>query len=180
MRERDVRPTGVERVLGVDEIIVTKTDPAGIITYANETFLRMSALAEDEAVGAPHNLIRHPDMPRGVYRLMWETIRSGQELFAYVVNLAADGAHYWVLAHVTPSYDAAGRLVGYHSNRRAPRRDAVARAEELYGRMRAAEAGQAHGRAAVDASVRALDDALAASGQTYDELVWAITNEATA
>lgn len=180
MLDSGVRPTGVERFLDVDEIIVTKTDPAGIITYANENFLRMSALTEDEAIGSPHNLIRHPDMPRGVYRLMWETIQAGQELFAYVVNLGADGAHYWVLAHVTPSYDATGRLVGYHSNRRSPRRQAITRAQELYARMRAAEAGQPNGRAAVEASRRTLNDVLAASGQTYDELVWTITNEATA
>ena len=114
------RPTGVERHLGPDELIVSKTDLQGRITYANESFLRIGAFTEDQVIGQPHNLIRHPEMPRAVFKLLWDTVQSRQELFAYVVNLAADGAHYWVLAHVTPSFDERGQVVGYHSNRRRP------------------------------------------------------------
>lgn len=137
-----VRPTGVERTFADDEIIVTKTDPQGRITYANEVFLRMSALTEAEALGAPHSLIRHPDMPRGVFRLLWQTISQGQEMFAYVVNLAADGAHYWVFAHVTPTFDRSGRILGYHSNRRVPDRGGVAAVQDMYRRLRAVEQAQ--------------------------------------
>ncbi len=180
MRANEVRPTGEERLLGVDEIIVTKTDPRGVITYANNTFLRMSALAEDDALGSAHNLIRHPDMPRAVFALMWETIQAGREIFAYVVNLAHDGAHYWVLAHVTPSYDQRGRLVGYHSNRRAPRRDAVTQMEALYADLRAVERREPNARAAVAASTELLRTVLLERGQDYEQLVWQITNEATA
>ena len=118
MKAIQVRPTGVERKLGDDELIVTKTDPRGVLTYANDIFLRLSALHEDETIGRPHNIIRHPDMPRAIFKLLWEALGRRQEVFAYVVNLATDGAHYWVLAHVTPSTDAQGRLVGYHSSRR--------------------------------------------------------------
>src|SRR5689334_2578922 len=102
MRATRTRPTGVERTFGADEIIVTKTDPRGVITYANEVFLRVSALTEAEAAGQPHSIIRHPDMPRAVFKLLWDTLGERQEIFAYVKNLAADGAHYWVFAHVTP------------------------------------------------------------------------------
>ena len=176
MRATQVRPTGVERRFGADEIIVTKTDPRGVITYANEVFLRTSALTEQEAVGQPHSLIRHPDMPRAVFKLLWDTLKNRQEIFAYVVNLASDGAHYWVYAHVTPSFAADGRLVGYHSNRRLPEPAAVAEISRLYERIRTLEQRQTSTPAAVEAGWRALQEAL--DGQTYDEFIWALTSGA--
>lgn len=120
MRTHAPAPTGVERTFEPDQIIVTKTDLQGRITYANDVFLGVSAFEEHEVLGQPHNIIRHPDMPRCVFQLLWDTLRAGEELFAYVVNLAGDGAHYWVLAHVTPSVGPTGTVVGYHSNRRVP------------------------------------------------------------
>ena len=176
MRTTQVPPTGVERTLGEDEIIVTKTDPRGVLTYANDVFLRISALREDEAVGHPHNVIRHPDMPRAVFKPLWDTLKDGRELFAYVVNLASDGAHYWVLAHVTPSRDANGRVVGYHSNRRRPDPAAVSAVSEFYGRLRAEEERHSSTPAALEASWRMLQQELAARGQTYEEYVWELTN----
>ncbi|WP_229071253.1 PAS domain-containing protein [Actinoplanes sp. DH11] len=174
MRLAQTRPTGTERTFGDGELIVSKTDPRGVITYANDVFLRVSALAEEDAVGQPHNIIRHPDMPRAVFKLLWDTLKQEQEIFAYVLNLAADGAHYWVFAHVTPSYDTAGRLVGYHSNRRVPSRTAVAAADELYAVLRAAERRHDHTPDAVAAGVAALQAVLAERGSTYDELIWEI------
>ena len=171
-----VRPTGVERTFAEDEIIVTKTDPQGRITYANDVFLRMSALTEAEALGQPHSLIRHPDKPRGVFRLMWQTIARGEEMFAYVVNLATDGAHYWVFAHVTPTVDQSGRIVGYHSNRRVPDRGGVLAAQQLYRRISAEEASCGHGPEAALHGQTVLEDLLAESGTTYDELIWSITD----
>ena len=172
MRLTQIRPTGTERTFGPGELIVTKTDPRGVITYANDVFLRVSALAEEDAVGQPHSLIRHPDMPRAVFKLLWDTLKERQEIFAYVVNLAADGAHYWVFAHVTPSYDDAGRVVGYHSNRRVPSRPAVAAAEQLYAGLRAEERRFDRTPDAVRAGSDALQQVLAGRGVTYDELVW--------
>ncbi|MFF5293550.1 PAS domain-containing protein [Paractinoplanes globisporus] len=174
MRATHIRPTGIERTFGTDEIIVTKTDPRGIITYANEVFLRISALTEAEAVGQPHNVIRHPDMPRAVFKLLWDTIGQGQEMFAYVLNLATDGAHYWVFAHVTPSRDAHGRHVGYHSNRRRPETSAVAAVRRVYDRVRTAESRAGSTPAAVEAGWQALEDEL--GDRTYDEFVWAVTS----
>lgn len=172
MKLTQVRPSGTERTFADSELIVTKTDPRGIITYANDVFLRMSALTEEQAVGHPHNVIRHPDMPRAVFKLLWDTLKAEQEIFAYVVNLAADGAHYWVFAHVTPSYDAAGRVIGYHSNRRVPSRSSVAAAEDLYGVLRAAERRHERPQDAVAAGSAALRQVLDERGRTYDELVW--------
>ena len=105
MARPTVAPTGRERVFGEDEIIVSKTDLQGRITYANSVFLRVAGYAEEDVLGQPHSMIRHPGMPRAVFKLLWETIAGGREIFAYVKNLARDGDHYWVFAHVTPSFD---------------------------------------------------------------------------
>ena len=174
MRATQTRPTGIERTFGLDEMIVTKTDPRGVITYANDVFLRTSALTEAEALGQPHNIIRHPDMPRAVFKLLWDTIADGQEIFAYVLNLAVDGAHYWVFAHVTPSHDAGGRLVGYHSNRRRPESASVAEVKQVYDRVRQAESRAGSTPAAVEAGRQALQGEL--GEHTYDEFVWRVTN----
>lgn len=176
-RGRADRPTGVERELGENQLIVTKTDLRGRITYANDVFLQISALEEHEALGQPHSLIRHPDMPRGLFALLWSTIEAGEEIFAYIANLASDGARYWVLAHVTPSCGPGGEHVGYHSNRRRPARAGVVEAERLYARLRRAEQGLA-ARDAADAGRAELERFLAEQGATYSEWLWSIEEEA--
>lgn len=173
-------PTGAERTFGRDEIIVTKTDLQGRITYANEVFCRVSAFEDTEVLGQPHNLIRHPDMPAGVFRLLWERLQAGQELFAYVVNLAGDGGHYWVFAHVTPTFDARGTVIGYHSNRRSPSRAAVATVEPLYREIRRHEAGFGRATEAAAAGLAFLEERLREAGTTYDEWVWSLATEAAA
>ena len=170
-----VAPTGVERRLGADELIVSKTDAKGVITYANDVFCRIAAMPEDEVIGQPHNLIRHPDMPRAVFKLLWDSITGGREIFAYVNNLAADGANYWVFAHVTPSYDASGRIVGYHSNRRAPHRDALAAVTPLYAALRAEEGRHPRSADGLAASTALLGQTLTRAGLEYDEWVWTVT-----
>lgn len=175
---RSVIPSGVERSFGANEVIVTKTDLQGRITYANDVFLRVSGYEELEMLEQPHSMIRHPEMPRAIFRLLWDTVKDGQELFAYVVNLASDGAHYWVLAHVTPSFDSAGNVVGYHSNRRVPSRSALDVIRPLYADLRAAEGREARASEAALSGLRALEERLADSGLTYDEFVWGLTEEA--
>lgn len=174
MRTQTVRPTGVERTFADDEIIVSKTDPKGIITYANDIFLRISGYSESEVIGQPHNLIRHPDMPRAVFGLLWDTIPAGNELFAYIDNQAKDGAHYWVLAHVTPTRSPGGTIVGYHSNRRTASRAALAQIEPIYRALRAEELRHSDSREALAASTAMFRDMLAERGQTYDEFVWSL------
>ena len=176
MLELAVRPTGEERTFGADELIVSKTDPRGVITYANDVFLRVSGYEMDDVIGRPHNLIRHPEMPRAVFALLWETLGRGQEIFAYINNLARDGAHYWVLAHVTPSSDAHGRVVGYHSSRRKPAPRAIEAVRPLYARLSAEERRHPTAKAAVAASSQLLTDILAEQGGSYDDLVWSIIN----
>lgn len=178
MRRTEIVPTGVEHQLGWDEIIVSKTDPQGHLLYINDVFVEISKYAEAELIGQPHSIVRHPEMPRSVFKLLWETIATGQELFAYIVNLSKDGGHYWVLAHVTPTFDANGAIVGYHSNRRAPARAAIAQIEDLYRTILRAENSAGSTPAALEAGTQALNDALEQRGLSYDEFVWNLTNEA--
>ena len=172
-----VRPTGEERSFSADELIVSKTDPRGVITYANDVFLRVGAYSLEEVIGQPHNLIRHPDMPKAVFKLLWDTLAGRQELFAYINNLAADGANYWVLAHVTPSYAADGSVVGYHSNRRRPSPRALAQIKPLYGQLLAEERRHANGRAAVEASSRLLAQLISERAASYEDFIWSVIGE---
>lgn len=167
-------PTGIERHFGDDEIIVSKTDLQGRITYANDVFLRVAGYTEEDVIGAPHSLIRHPDMPRAVFRLLWQEIEAGREIFAYVNNLAACGDNYWVLAHVTPSLDRDAQIVGYHSNRRVPDRDKLAKVIPLYEQLRATERAHADRRDGLVASTAQLEGILASAGLTYHEWVWTL------
>lgn len=173
-RARRVQPTGEVRAFGADELIVSKTDLQGRITYVNGIFRTVSRYEEHELIGQPHNVIRHPDTPRVIFRLLWEELRAGREMFAYINNLAKDGASYWVLAHVTPSLGAGGRVVGYHSSRRLPDAAAVHAMETLYRGLRAAELAQGSARAALEASSALLAQELASRGCTYDELLWQV------
>ncbi len=168
-----IQPSGEERLLGEHDFIVSKTDLAGRITYGNQIFIAMSGYTEAELLGAQHNIIRHPDMPRGVFKLLWNTLKEGRECFAYVKNLAKDGSHYWVLANVTPDRDERGQVCGYFSVRRKPRRDALAVIDDIYARMRAEEQ-QAGPREASAASLRWLENTLADKGMRYDEFILSI------
>lgn len=180
MRTSTVVPTGVEKRFRPDQVIVSKTDRQGRLTYVNPVFVEISGYVEADLLGQPHNVIRHPDMPRSVFKLLWDTISRGEELFAYVVNLSADGGHYWVLAHVTPTRDADGAIVGYHSNRRTPDPTALTVVQALYRDLLAAERTAGSTPAALVAGAALLDERLAAAGMGYDEWIWSLESGAAA
>lgn len=167
--------TGHERTFDPDEIIVSKTDLTGKITYGNRTFFKLAGIEEKDCLGVQHNLIRHPDMPRAVFNLLWQTIQGGDEIFAYVVNRSKNGDHYWVFAHVTPSRDSSGNIVGYHSNRRVPNRRVV---EEhivpLYKTLLEVEKSAASPSEGMDKSTRAVFDLLAEKKMNFNELMFAL------
>ena len=171
MARAAIRPTGTGRTFADDEIIVSKTDLRGHIVYANRVFLRVSGYTEAEVLGQPHNLIRHPDMPRCVFKLLWETIAAGQEVFAYIVNLAKNGDHYWVLAHVTPTHGPSGEVVGYHSSRRTAEKRALEHIEPIYAALRAAEARHQDRKAGLAAGIDALNGLLRDRDAPYDRFV---------
>lgn len=167
--------TGVERFFAEDDIIVSKTDPTGRVTYANQTFLDMAGYAEKDIIGQPHSIIRHPDMPRCVFKLLWDTLGAGEEIFAYVINRSANGDHYWVLAHVTPSLDSAGTVTGYHSNRRVPDKTVVQETIiPLYKALLDEENKHANAKDGMNAAFNMLLGILEDKKLAYDELMFAL------
>lgn len=174
MNKENIKPTGVERILAEDDIIVSKTDATGRITYVNHTLLAISDFTEQELIGQQHNIVRHPEMPRCVFKLVWETIQSGQEMFAYIVNLTKFGDHYWVFAHVTPTFNADGTIIGYHSNRRAPDRRGVQNAQALYKTLLEEEQRYTDRRKGMLAATELLQSVLAEKHKQYDEFVFSL------
>lgn len=170
MAKYKVAPTGSERLMRESDFIVSKTDLKGRITYCNRIFIEFSGYAEHELLGAPHNIIRHPDMPRGVFKYLWDCLEAERECFAYVKNMSKDGGFYWVFANVTPSYDQNGRVEGYFSVRRKPAPEAVKIFGQLYRDLLAIEE-RAGPRDAVGASLATLTDLLNEKGTSYEEFV---------
>lgn len=169
---RDLPLTGVERFFDENELIVSKTDLKGRLTYCNDVFLRIAGYTEKECLGEPHSMIRHPEMPRCIFGLLWETIQDGREIFAYVVNRCKNGDHYWVQAHVTPSRDGTGKIVGYHSNRRVPDRKIVEDAIiPLYKDLLAEERRHANRKDGLQASSEAVAEMLRSRNLEYDEFI---------
>jgi PAS domain S-box-containing protein len=167
-----ITPTGRERFFGEDEIIVSKTDFTGKITYANHVFKKVSDYEEADLLGAPHSLLRHPQMPRAIFKTAWDRLLAGKEIFAYVNNLTRNGDHYWVLAHMTPSFGRDGAIVGFHSMRRVPDREKVAKAEALYAGLLAEERRHGDRAQGLQASHAMLTSTLESAGKSYDEWVW--------
>ncbi|MCZ4283050.1 PAS domain-containing protein [Kiloniella laminariae] len=168
--------TGKERFFKDDEIIVSKTDLKGHITYANKIFLKIADYKETEVLGQPHRIIRHPSMPRAIFRLLWETLEKKQEIFAYVINRTKGGDHYWVIAHVTPSLDSNNRIIGYHSNRRVPERKVLDQTIiPLYKNLWNIEQ-QDNRKTGLQQSYKTLTDLLHHKGQEYDEYISRIIN----
>ncbi|WP_432694934.1 PAS domain-containing protein [Marinobacterium sp. YM272] len=116
------------------KLIVSRTDPKGIITHVNQAFIDMSAYTREELVGANHNILRHPDMPAVAFKGLWDTVESGEKWQGYVKNLRKDGKYYWVKATVIPNIRQ-GKLVGYTSVRRKPSRSKIRESEELYATL---------------------------------------------
>ncbi len=165
--------SGVERYLPAGSTIVSKTDVHGLITYANDTFIDISAYAERELLGAPHSILRHPAMPRCVFKLLWDTVEQGQEIFAYVINRCKNGDHYWVLAHITPCYDAHNTIIGYHSNRRPARPEALAVIQPLYKELLDIE-GRSERKEGMEVSTQALLKVLKSKKVSYAEFVFSL------
>lgn len=130
-----ITPNKTEYKLADDDFIVSKTDKSGRITYANRIFMEIAGYPEHQLLGVQHNIIRHPDMPRGVFRFMWDTLKAGDEFFGFAKNMCADGGFYWVFANITPDYDKEGKLHGYYSVRRNPPRSALEAIAPIYNEM---------------------------------------------
>jgi len=163
-------PNSREIQLDPDELIISKTNATGHITYANRVFMRIAGYSEAQLLGKPHSIIRHPDMPRGVFRFMWKTLQAGQEFFGIVKNYTASGDFYWVFANITPDYGLNHQLHGYYSVRRQPCREAITAVQAIYSQMLNIEA-QHSKIEAPDASMNWLLEQVRQQGTDYQSLV---------
>jgi PAS domain S-box-containing protein len=169
--------TGVERHLDESDVLTSKTDLRGVITYANDVFIHVAGYNPEELYGAPHSVIRHPAMPRSVFHLMWKTIESGKEFFGYVVNRAKDGDHYWVLAHVVPDLDPrSNEIIGYHSTRRRPSREGVELAAKIYDAV-LREERKVSKTQQVEVGVQAVLSYLETQGMSYEQWIFDKINQ---
>jgi aerotaxis receptor len=128
--------TNEEYVLSDGEIIVSRTTPKGVITYANDAFVRSSGFSREELLGQAHNIVRHPDMPQAAFADLWQTLESGRPWTAVVKNRRKDGGFYWVRANVSP-IATGGQILGYISVRTKPTREEIEASTQLYSQMRA-------------------------------------------
>jgi len=160
-----ITPKNSEIFFDAKKLLVTKTDLKGKILYANRAFMEIVQMDEEELIGTPHNIIRHPDMPKVIFKLLWSYLQNKKEIHAYVKNITKDGSYYWVLANVTPSY-INGKVVGYHSARRKPTKEALNIIEPLYKKLL-----QAEKNAGVSASEKIMNDLLKEKGVNYDEFI---------
>lgn len=117
------RPNPVdEEVLFDGRSLISETDTKGIITFVNRKFTEMTLYSKEEAIGQPHSLLRHPDMPKAAFEGMWKIIEGGKTWEGYVKNLRKDGKYYWVVVNIVPKLDAEGGVVGYIASRKMPDR----------------------------------------------------------
>ena len=156
----------MEHKMDENDFIISKTDLRGKITYCNRIFMKMAEYSEEELLGAPHNIIRHQNMPKAVFKLLWDRIQNKEEVFAYVLNATKNNNEYWVFANVTASLDVRGNIIGYFSVRRKPNSNAIAIIKPLYAKMLEEEK-----RNGVDASLKVLTEVLEEKGMSYDELI---------
>ncbi|MDP1771338.1 MAG: methyl-accepting chemotaxis protein [Methylobacter sp.] len=132
--------TNVEYSLKETDSIVSKTDLKGLITYINEDFLRISGFTQAELIGAPHNIVRHPDMPPEAFADLWTALQEGRPWTGLVKNRCKNGDFYWVLANATPFYEN-DRLAGYMSVRSKPSREQIGAADAAYRLFKEGKAG---------------------------------------
>jgi len=160
-------PTNQEKTLSKDEFIVSKTDTKGKIIYGNKIFIKISGYEESELLGSPHNMLRHPDMPKVVFKLLWERLKLNHEIFAYVKNLSKDGSYYWVHANVTVTKDTNGNVIDYHSVRRKPSIKSMQIIPQLYRQLL-----DEQNRSGVEGSLKLLNNILEKEGVSYDDFIF--------
>jgi len=152
-----------------NDFIVSKTDTKGRLTYVNEIFMTMAEYTERELLGKPHNIVRHPDMPKAIFKLLWSRIQNKEEIFAYVQNKTKNGNSYWVIANVTASVDDRNNIIGYYSVRRKPKASALELIKPLYAKILQAERS-----GGIAAGEKVLNDLLHQEGVSYDEFIISI------
>ena len=126
------KPTGNEVLLVPDKVIMSKTDHKGVIQYVNDYFIEICGYNQDELIGKPHNIIRHPDMPKVIFKTMWQKLHKGENLYAIVKNLTKDGSYYWVVTKFETTYDEHGKIISHYARRKSVPTEVRETAESIY------------------------------------------------
>ncbi len=148
------------------KIIVSKTDPYGVIEYANDVFIAVSGYAEFELMGMPHNIIRHPDMPKVLFKVLWDNLKQGNVVHPVVKNLAKSGRYYWVIADFEIKKNDKGEIINYYSRRRSVAQEVVDKVEVLYEKLL-----QIEHTSGVGASEKYLMGYLEDIGKSYNQFI---------
>ena len=159
-------PTGKEIKLNPKQYIVSKTDTTGKIIYGNDYFSEISGYKETELIGQPHNILRHPDMPKAVFYLMWQYLQNGRNIMAVVKNLSKNGNHYWVVTDFDIKRDRSGNVRHYIAFRQAAPKHVIKAIEPLYARL--LEVEKEHG---MEASIEYLNGYLEEKHMNYDQFI---------
>lgn len=168
-----VHPTPLDREIKLDpsQVIMSKTDSRGVIEYANNYFMGISGYEEYELMGQPHSIIRHPDMPKVIFKVLWERLNKGQNIHALVKNLAKDGRFYWVLTNFETKYSPDGNIVSHYARRKAAPSNVIYQIEKLYKTLIAIEKKQNP-----ETAERYFAGLLEEKRQTYDEFILDLLN----
>ncbi|MBF7047205.1 PAS domain-containing protein [Campylobacter volucris] len=158
-----------EIILEANTLITSKTDLKGDIIYANDDFLKYAGYSMKEILYKPHSIVRHPDMPKTVFKCLWDYIQEGKEIFAFVKNKTKYNDYYWVFANVTASHDINDNVINYYSVRRKPKQEAIATMEKIYRKL--IEKEKDHG---IKAGVEELQKIVKSYGMTYNQLMMEI------
>jgi aerotaxis receptor len=119
--------------------MITETDLDGVITYANRNFIEFIGYERKELIGLPHSIIRHPDVPKGVFKAMWKIIKQKKVWRGYLKNLTREGSHYWALVYIQPKLDSEGNHIGYISNCKDAYPSAIKEVEQKFKELNSDE-----------------------------------------
>jgi len=150
-----------------EDFIVSKTDLKGKIIYCNKNFIEISEYKEEELLNQPHNILRHHQTPKAIFKYLWKNIQKKEEVFAFIINKTKNNNEYWVYANVTATLDTKNNIVDYYSVRRKANPKALDIIIPLYKKMIEVERYQG-----IDASLKVLEDLLQEKGNiSYDEFI---------
>jgi PAS domain S-box-containing protein len=169
MRKPHTTPIEKETILTDNDFVVSKTDLKSRIKYGNEYFIKISGWEEKELLGAPHNILRHPDMPKVAFKILYEMLDKNEEFFGFIKNLRKDGGYYWVFASISPDYDVNGKKIGYYAVRRKCRDGFKKVVEPLYKKLVDLEKS-----GGMEASYKAVQELLKEKNMTLNEFTLAI------
>jgi PAS domain S-box-containing protein len=162
-------PTPIDKEIKLSNkrYIVSKTDAKGIIEYGNDYFVEISGYSESELIGKPHNIVRHPDMPKVVFKMMWDRINRAQNIMAVVKNMAKDGSYYWVVTEFEPKVDPiTNEIISHTAFRKAAPQKAVDVMTPIYQKLLEIEKD-----GGMEASEKYLRGFLEDKKMTYDEFI---------